>query len=1035
MQDGKKSCHEQKLVQIAAAEERLDLAEVREKLAASRGPQFWRSLEELAATPQFEEMLHREFPRHASEWRDEEKGFSRRDFLKLSAASLAFAGLAGCTKQPLEPIVPYVKQPEDLVLGKPLFFATAMTLSGYGKPLLVESHEGRPTKVEGNPDHPASRGASDLYAQASILTLYDPQRSQTILNRDAVRPWGSAVAALKNGLASGGAGLRILTGTVSSPTLAAQLQQVLRLYPGAKWHQWEANHRDSAHNGAVMAFGEPVEAQYHLDKADIVLTLDADFMSGAGHPDFMRLSRDFMQRRRDPRQGMSRLYSLESCPTSTGGKSDHRLGVRASEVQPLTRAIAGKLGLVSASPAAEAIREKWMDTLVKDLQGARGRSAIIPGEQATPEVHALAHMMNATLGNVGNTVTYSQPALAQWVDCTASLRELAGDIDAGKVSVLLVLGVNPVYDGPADLRFGEALAKVPLKIHQGLYVDETAAACDWHIPESHYLEHWGDVRNFDGSVSLVQPLIAPLYGSRTAYELLAALTANTEQSGYDIVRAFWKSQSKDAAGFEDDWRGWLNLGLIPNTASPAKQATARKVEVPAEMAPAVKGTEIIFRPDPTLYDGRFAANGWLQELQKTVTTLTWENAVMVGARMAQRDGLQYGDVVEIEYAGKKVRGPVYILPGHPIDSVTVHLGYGRTQAALAEVARGFDAYPMRAGSTPWFGGPVTLRKTGERSTLSTMRNHHVMDYQEIGEEAAARHAIRSATLEDFRKNPHFAHEGDEPAEGMTLYSPYHYEGYAWGMAIDMNACIGCNSCVVACQSENNIPVVGREQVIKSREMHWLRIDAYYEGDLDNPKLYFQPVPCMQCENAPCELVCPVGATVHSSEGLNDMVYNRCVGTRYCSNNCPYKVRRFNFLLFQDFETPSLKMMRNPDVSVRSRGVMEKCTYCVQRINAGRIQAETQDRKVRDGEIQTACQQACPTQAIVFGDINDKKSAVKRWKDDPRNYGLLAELNTRPRTTYLAEVRNPNPGLHVEGIGKKQENPNPMMRIEIRGEFK
>ncbi len=1026
MQAGK-NCHQQKLIQIAAAEERLDLAAVREKLAQARGPRFWRSLEELAATPQFEDMLHREFPRHASEWREGEQGFSRRDFLKLSGASLAFAGLAGCTKQPLEPIVPYVKQPEEMVLGKPLFFATAMTLSGYGKPLLVESHEGRPTKIEGNPDHPASRGASDLYAQASILSLYDPERSQTIVNRGQVRPWGSLVAALKRA-AQQGAGIRILTGAVSSPTLAAQIQQVLQLYPGAKWHQWEPNHRDSAYRGAVLAFGEPMEAHYHLDKADVVLTLDADFMLAAGHPDFMRLARDFMQRRRDPKQGMSRLYALESCPSNTGGKSDHRLGVRASEVQPLARAIAGRLGIVPASPAAEAIREKWMDTLAKELQAARGRSVVIPGEQQTPEVHALAHAMNGALGNVGNTVTYSQSALANWVDCTASLRELVSDMNAGKVSLLVVLGSNPVYDAPADRGFREAFAKVPVKIHQGLYLDETGAACDWHIPETHYLEQWSDARSFDGTVSIVQPLIAPLYDGRSAHELLATFTANTEQSGYDVVRAYWKGQYK-GADFESDWRRWLHDGLIANSAFAPKQLSAKTPNLPAEMKPAVQGIELIFRPDPTIYDGRFAANGWLQELQKTLSTLTWENAVMVSSHMAQREGLQYGDVVEIEYGGKTVRGPAYILPGHPIDAVTVHLGYGRTRAALAGTAKGFDVYPLRTSNAPWFGGGISLRKTGERVTLATTRNHHVLDISEIGEEGRAREVVRSATLEEFHQNPRFAHEAEEPAESMTLYSPFHYEGYAWGMAIDLNACIGCNACVVACQSENNIPVVGREQVIKSREMHWLRVDAYYQGDLDNPKLYFQPVPCMQCENAPCELVCPVGATVHSSEGLNDMVYNRCVGTRYCSNNCPYKVRRFNFLLFQDWTTPSLKMMRNPDVSVRSRGVMEKCTYCVQRINAGRIQAETEDRKVRDGDIQTACQQACPTQAIIFGDINDKKSAVVRWKQDPRNYALLGELNARPRTTYLAEVRNPSPELHEAGIGKAHVNPNPMIREE------
>jgi len=1016
MQDGTKpSCHDHKLVQITAPEERLDLGAVREKLAASRGPRFWRSLEELAQTPQFEDMLHREFPRHASEWRDGEKGFSRRDFLKLSGASLAFAGLIGCTKQPLEPIVPYVKQPEELVLGKPLFFATAMTLSGYGKPLLVESHEGRPTKIEGNPDHPASRGAADLYAQASILSMYDPERSQTILNQGEVRPWGSLVSALKRALAAQrGAGIRILTGAVSSPTLAAQIQGILQTYPGAKWHQWEANNRDSAYRGMAMAFGGgAIEAHYHLDKADVVLTLDADFMSAAGHPDFMRMSHDFMSRRRDPGKGMSRLYALESFPTNSGGKADHRLPVRASGVEQLAQAIAAEFGVASVLPVPEAVERNWTYTLVKDLQSARGKSVVIPGEQQAPEVHALAHAMNQALGNVGTTVMYAPPALENWVDNTASIAELVRDMQAGQVGVLLILGGNPVYDAPADFGFAEALKRVGLKIHLGLYVDETAAACDWHVPEAHFLEQWSDVRSFDGTISIVQPLILPLFAGRSAHQMLAALTDNPEQSGYDIVRAYWKAQNK-SGDFEATWRRWLHDGLIPNTASPASQVSARKLELPAESKPAAQGTEIIFRPDPTIYDGRFAQNGWLQELQKTITTLTWENAVMVSPAMAQRDGLAYGDIVEIEYSGKKVKGPVYILPGHPQDAVTVHFGYGRQVAGATGSGEGFNAYPLRTSNAPWFGGGVTLRKTGEKQVLSTVRNHHVMNIQKIGEEAEAREVVRSATLEEFRKNPNFAH-GDEPSEHMTMYPAFHYEGYAWGMAIDLTSCIGCNSCVVACQAENNIPVVGREQVIKSREMHWLRVDAYYEGDADNPKLYFQPVPCMHCENAPCEMVCPVGATVHSSEGLNDMVYNRCVGTRYCSNNCPYKVRRFNFLLFQDWDTPSLKLMRNPDVSVRSRGVMEKCTYCVQRINAGRIQAETEDRKVRDGEIVPACQQTCPTGAIVFGDLNDKKSRVAALRADSRNYGLLAELNTRPRTTYMAEVRNPNPELHQSPV--------------------
>jgi MoCo/4Fe-4S cofactor protein with predicted Tat translocation signal len=988
--------------------DKLDLPTARALIADTSGPEYWRSLEELAGSSEFQEMMHREFPKGASEWLD---GVSRRGFMKLMGASLAMAGMTACTKQPLEPIVPYVKQPEELIPGRPMFYATAFTLGGYASPLLVESHLYRPTKIEGNPQHPASLGGTDVFAQASILGMYDPDRSQTITNFGEVRTWGNFLEAIRGPLnaqkAVQGAGIRILTPTVSSPTLADQLRSVLKLYPQAKWHVYEPVNRDNVLEGAKMAFGQPVETQYKLDNADIILSLDADFLS-AGFPGNVRYIRDFAKRRNPDSGNMSRLYVVESTPSSTGAKADHRLPARAREIELIARSLPVVETMNSNIPGLDGPQQGFLASAYKDLASHRGASVVIVGDHQPPAVHALAHTMNQALGNVGKTVFYTDPVDANPINQTDSIKDLVADMRAGKVDMLFILGGNPAYDAPADLNFADALKNtgIPTRVHLGLYQDETSELCQWHVNEAHYLEAWGDARAHDGTVSLVQPLIAPLYGGRSTYELVALLQGQSEAAGHDILQGYWKKQHP-GTDFDTFWRKSLHDGWIEGTSFAPKQVSSKIANDSSVSASAdSKAIEINFRRDPSIYDGQFSNNGWLQELPKPMSKMTWDNPVLVGPAMAARMGLSTEDLITLELNGKKLTAPVWIQPGHPDNSVTAFLGYGRKRAGRVGTGAGFDMYQLRTSAAPWFASAVNISKTGGTYKLATTQGYQTMDTPE-----GARPQVRSASLEEYRKEPDFAKDEETPTE-LTLYKPYPYEKepYAWGMAIDMNSCVGCNNCMIACQSENNIPVVGKEQVVIGRHMHWLRVDAYYQGDRDNPKAFFQPVPCMQCENAPCEVVCPVGATVHSTEGLNDMTYNRCVGTRYCSNNCPYKVRRFNFLLFQDWETPQYKMMRNPDVTIRSRGVMEKCTYCVQRITQHRIDSEREDRTIQDGELQTACQQSCPANAIIFGNINDPKSAVSKLKGSARNYSLLGDLNTRPRTTYLAEIRNPNPEL-------------------------
>ena len=1005
---------------------KLDLDSLRAQIneandSEKAGPEYWRSLEELAGSPAFQEALHREFPKGASEWVD---SVSRRGFLKVMGASMALAGMTGCVRLPLEPIVPYVRQPEEVIPGRPQFYATAMTLGGYASPILVESHMGRPTKIEGNDQHPASLGGTDIFAQASILGMYDPDRSQSVTFMGDQRSWQSFLTAIRGPLSAQkslqGAGIRILTPTISSPTLADQLRNFLKIYPQAKWHVYEPVNRDNVLEGAKLAFGQPVETRYDFEKADVIVSLDADFLY-AGFPGNVRYIRDFAKRRTQPlmdsdkledrssHNEMNRLYVIESTPTTTGAKADHRLPLRAAEIEKFAHNLSSHLPVNPPTGGIVGDNPGFAGPMVQDLLAHRGSSVVIVGDNQPPVVHAFAHAVNQALGNVGKTVFYTDPVDANPVNQNESIKELTADIGAGRVDLLVILGGNPAYDAPKDLDFANALknGKVPLRAYLGLYQNETAELCHWHINQAHELEAWGDARAYDGTVSIIQPLIAPLYSGKNAIEFVALLSGQTDAAGYDLVRAYWQRQHA-GADFDSFWRKSLHDGWIQGTTYQPKSAVVKDDHF-GWKSTTDAAIELNIRRDPTIYDGQFSNNGWLQELPKPMTKLTWDNAVLIGPKMAERLQIKVEDVVELELNGKKITGPVWIQAGHPDNSVTVTLGYGRRRAGRVGTAQGFDAYALRTTAAPWIATGLQIRKTGETYKLASTQGYQTMDTPDGGH----RPLVRETTLEEYRKQPNFATEEEpEPAPGLTLYKPYPYkeEDYAWGMAIDLNSCVGCNNCMIACQSENNIAVVGKEQAVIGRHMHWIRVDAYYQGDRDNPKAFFQPVPCMQCENAPCEVVCPVGATNHSSEGLNDMVYNRCVGTRYCSNNCPYKVRRFNFLLFQDWVTPQYKMMRNPDVSVRSRGVMEKCTYCVQRINERRIDAEREDRKINDNELQTACQQSCPAGAIIFGNINDPNSKVSKLKAQSRNYSLLGELNTRPRTTYLAEVSNPNPEL-------------------------
>jgi MoCo/4Fe-4S cofactor protein with predicted Tat translocation signal len=951
------------------------------------GQRFWKSLEEWSQSPEFLPYLHREFPEYASEW---VPGISRRRFLQLMGASFALAGLTACSRQPQEKIVPYVQRPEEIIPGRPVYYATTFSHRGCGKGVIVRTEMGRPIHIEGNPDHPASLGATDSFMQASILGLYDPDRSQAIRQGKDIQTWDAftqfTASRAQEHEKDQGAGLFLLTGRITSPSLLDQLERLSQRFPKLTWCEYETAEPVRAH--AVS--GKKAEPRYDLGKADIIVSLDADFL--ADGPANLIYTKAFSKRRREPESDFSRLYVVESVPSITGAKADQRWSRKPSDIIAFAQEMAG--AVLNQKPATNSDVQK----LVAELQSKPGRSAIIAGNYQPEIVHALVFQMNQALGNIGATVRYEESA--EFNLPRVSLASFVDALKKGSGKTLLIAGPNPAYDLPVEIGFVEALAKVSHSIHLGLYDDETGSLCEWHVPESHFLESWGDVLAIDGTPSLIQPLIEPLYpGSASLLELISLFIDVPSLKGYDIVHGFW--QDKLGGDATHAWNFSLNKGVV-TAAAPTAASTAvavTEISPPDAVASTHGGNyELIFRPDSSTDDGRYANNGWLQELPRPLTKLTWDNAAMVSPKSGEALGVKTGDVVELKTDVGSVSAPIWIQPGHADGCVSVALGYGRTKSGEVANGVGFNASVLRTSALAWSLPDVRIGKLDRTHDLASTQHHFSME---------GRGLIQIENLADYKVDPQKAQEAQpDPPPQENLYPPHEYKNHAWAMSIDLNTCVGCNACIVACQSENNIPVVGKDQVLKGREMHWLRVDRYFEGSPEEPAMHFQPVACMQCEDAPCEVVCPVGATVHSSEGLNDMVYNRCVGTRYCSNNCPYKVRRFNFLEYSDTAHPTIALQKNPDVTIRSRGVMEKCTYCVQRIESARIDAQKEMRSIRDGEIITACQSACPAEAIVFGDINDPNSRVSRLKKLPRNYGLLADLNTHPRTTYLAKITNP-----------------------------
>jgi Fe-S-cluster-containing dehydrogenase component/anaerobic selenocysteine-containing dehydrogenase len=1010
-----------------------------------------------------------EFPKgHVSTPPSDEAAYlSRRGLLGAMAATMALVGAGGC-RRPIEKVVPYTKMPEDVIPGVPSHYATVIQRRGDALGLVVESHEGRPTKIEGSETHPSSLGAADLVSQATILDLYDPERSTTPRRAGAPASWDDFENEFLAKLAtfdkdqSQGSRLRVLMQPTLSPTVLRMRAALAQRFPKARVHAWSAVSDSNAREGARLAFGQPASTVYNYDRARVILSLDSDFLQTESGS--VRANKTFAmgRRLRSTRDSMSRLYVVEPARTTTGNSADHRLRLPASEVERYAHALAAELakklpalGEVQASLSkmanADGIPTKWLTAVASDLAANRGRALVVVGSRQPPRLHALAHAMNAALGAVGTTMTYAAVADPDELDAAADLGALTDAIAANLVDALVILGGNPVYDAPADLAFGDKLDKVPVSVHLSLFFDETSEKCTWHVPRTHELESWGDARALDGTVGVQQPLIAPLYAGRGDIELLSLMAHAPERKAHDAVQltaramllgsrglsgcgAFddmGKAECRDTAGnaawahitdVERQWNRALATGIAQRPQAPMQGLTLRQVEIAAAIdrrRPAVRvgpgALEVTFAPCPKMVDGRHANNTWLQEMPDPVTKLVWDNAAILSPATAKELGLESKDVVTIAVGPRSIRAAVWIVPGHADHSIGLTLGWGRRKSGRIGNGRGFDVYPLRTTDALGFAVGAKVSKTDDEPYFFAQTQDH--------DSAEGRPIAHSATLGEYRQKANFAELDSPPPRSLPLWRQRDYsKGHQWGMSVDLNSCTGCSACVIACMAENNVPVVGKREVWRGREMHWLRIDRYYveQADAagDDSVVVHEPLMCVHCEEAPCENVCPVNATTHGPEGLNEMAYNRCIGTRYCANNCPYKVRKFNYLNWHNDVVwkesgglpETLQMQQNPNVTVRFRGVMEKCTYCVQRIQSAKIRAKREYRDLRDGEIRTACQQTCPADAITFGDVNDPNSAVTRLTRTDRRFDLLGELGTRPRTTYLGKVRNLNPEM-------------------------
>jgi Fe-S-cluster-containing dehydrogenase component len=1016
---------------------------------------FWRSLAEYenpagpSETPEFDAPFE---PPTLPE---------RRRFLQLTGATMALASASACRFKE-DKLLPFTQQPEGVVPGVPRYFMTAMDFKGAGVGLKVKSFDGRPIKIDGNPAHPDSLGATSAQHQAMLLDLYDPDRSQGFAKaggssegNDSSEGRGSLVDASETDFrvfaldhfkalrASSGRGLAVLAGVSSSQSLADMRARWQARYPASQWYEYEPVATDNERIGSNLAFGAAYRSHFHLDRAKVIVSLDADLLGS--RVDSLALARGWSSRR-DPRGDMNRMYVFESSLSETGSGADHRFAVRSEHIKALAAYLDAELsqrgggaavpGSPQPKPSAKVLDEpalqKILAALVSDLLANRGASLVVVGPSQPPEVHALGHRINALLGNVGSTLEYSSVQGAPDVSSADNLANLLIEMNAGRVDTLLILDSNPVYTAPGDANFSAALAKVKTKLHAGLYRDETALASDWHVPLAHFLEAWGDTRASDGTVSIQQPVIAPLYGGKSLIELLGILSGDPI-GGLEIVQRALGELTRDPRL----WRKAVHDGVVPNSAWPRERPMLRAASAlsftPGELSALdvePEQLELVLAPDPKIHDGRFANNGWLQELPDMATKLTWDNALLLSPKTAKALNVTDNMLVTLSVDGRSLTVPAMLSPGQATGSLKLYLGYGRTAAGriagikvngllgMGEVVDpvGVNAYPLRSKRLWSFGRGASVKPTSDKYKLATTQDKHTMDrIGKFGIEDRLPMLIRQASLEKFKEEPDFAkHVVHHPPLLSLWKEPVTYSSPKWSMSIDLNKCTGCSGCVVACQAENNIPVVGKARVAMGREMHWLRIDRYFHGDAEQPETAHQPIPCMHCEHAPCEQVCPVGATTHSHDGLNEMTYNRCIGTRYCSNNCPYKVRKFNYFNFheelKDERNQVKEMAFNPDVTVRFRGVMEKCTYCVQRVRETTARASRENRPVGPDETTTACQDSCPTQAIIFGDAANEKSQVAIRKNDSRDYSLLEELNVRPRTTYMARVRNPHPEL-------------------------